>query len=215
MLDEVTPHVRDDQSFSAVTNQHLALAWSESTGVVELAFLLNYLSTNEWIAKRDYRVRDFITVTVDGHSHLAAAHSVGSQRQAFVAMWFDDIMNDAYDQGMRPAIEDAGYTAMRIDLKNHINKIDDEIVAEIRRSRFLIADYTQHKREARGGVYWEDGFASALGLKVIRTCREDCISEVAFDTRQYRHILWETPEELRTALSASILENIGKGPNAS
>jgi hypothetical protein len=35
-----------------------------------------------------------------------------------------------------PAIRDSGYEPMRIDRKEHINKIDDEIIAEIRRSCF-------------------------------------------------------------------------------
>ena len=130
-------------------------------------------------------------------------------------MWFDDETNDVFDRGIQPAVEDAGYTAMRIDRKEHINRIDEEIVAEIRRSRFLIADYTQGETGARGGVYWEDGFASGLGLQVIRTCRKDCMDEIAFDTRQYNHIVWETPEGLREALKHRILAVIGEGPNTS
>ena len=31
---------------------------------------------------------------------------------------------------------------VRIDQKERLNKIDDEIIAEIRRSRFLVADFT-------------------------------------------------------------------------
>ena len=78
-----------------------------------------------------------------GYARLAELDSMNSDsKQAFVAMWFDDTMKDAYDQGISPAIEDAGYRAVRIDQKDHNNKIDDEIIAEIRRSRFLVADFT-------------------------------------------------------------------------
>jgi hypothetical protein len=59
--------------------------------------------------------------------------------QAFVAMWFDPTMEAAYEQGFEPAIRESGYVPMRIDRKEHINKIDDEIIAEIRRSKFLVA----------------------------------------------------------------------------
>ena len=63
-------------------------------------------------------------------------------------MWFDLSMDEAYQNGIQPAIEDAGYEAVRIDRKDHNNKIDDEIIAEIRRSRFLVADFTQITKPA-------------------------------------------------------------------
>ena len=59
-----------------------------------------------------------------------------------VAMWFDPSLNDAWEKGTKLGIEDAGYEAIRIDNQEHVNKIDDEIVAEIRRSRFVVADFT-------------------------------------------------------------------------
>lgn len=115
-------------------------------------------------------------------------------------MWFDASMDDAYEKGIKPAIEEAGYEAMIINRKPDVVKIDDEIIAEIRRSRFLVADFTQHEKEARGGVYFEAGFAEGLGLPVIYTCRKDSVGNVHFDTRQYAHIVWETPDELRQGL---------------
>ena len=133
--------------------------------------------------------------------------------QAFVAMWFADETNDAFERGIQLAIEDAGYVAMRIDRKEHINKIDDEIIAEIRRSRFLVADFSQGEAGTRGGVYFEAGFALGLGIPVIYTCRESNKGDIHFDTRQYNHIFWETPEELRDALKHRILAVIGEGPN--
>lgn len=34
------------------------------------------------------------------------------------------------NSGFEPAIRSAGYTAFRLDKKEHINKVDDEIIAE-------------------------------------------------------------------------------------
>ena len=68
-------------------------------------------------------------------------------------MWFDESTNDAYEFGIEPAIEQAGYNPLRIDRNEHINKIDDEIIEEIRRSRFVVADFSQGPDGARGGVY--------------------------------------------------------------
>jgi hypothetical protein len=144
---------------------------------------------------------------------LSSSPAVGSA-QAFVAMWFGDTMKEVYEQGFVPAVQSCGYSPFRIDKKEHANKIDDEIVAEIRRSRFLIADFTCEPGNPRGGVYFEAGFAMGLGLPVIWTCRKDIIEAGAlhFDTRQYNHIDWQTPEDLRTRLAARIGFLLGDGP---
>ena len=127
-------------------------------------------------------------------------------------MWFDDSMTDALDNGFELAIMDAGYKPFRIDRKEHINKIDDEIIAEIRRSRFLVADFTHGKDGARGGVYYEAGFARGLGLPVIFACREDVLDTLHFDTNHYNHIVWTDPVDLRGKLKNRILAVIGQGP---
>ena len=123
-------------------------------------------------------------------------------------------MNEAWNHGIFPAVRDAGYEPVRIDQKEHVNKIDDEIVAEIRRARFVVADFTQGDTGARGGVYYEAGFAQGLGIRVIFSCRKDRLEEVHFDTRQYNHIVWETPEDLRDQLAKRIAAVLGDGPNA-
>jgi len=133
--------------------------------------------------------------------------------QAFVAMWFHDTMNDAWENGFEPAIVDAGYKTLRIDRKEHINKIDDEIIAEIRRSRFVVADFTSEQEKPRGGVYYEAGFAHGLNIPVIYTCREDCLGDIHFDTRQFNHLTWNTPEDLRANLAKRISAVLGDGPH--
>lgn len=133
-------------------------------------------------------------------------------QQAFVAMWFNDQTNDAYEHGIAPAIRKTGFEPLRIDKKEHANKIDDEIIAEIRRSRFIICDFTCEPKQVRGGVYFEAGFAAGLGIQVIWTCRESSLSDLHFDTRQYSHIVWTTPEDLRIKLEARIGAVVGFGP---
>jgi hypothetical protein len=132
--------------------------------------------------------------------------------QAFVAMWFNELTSDAYNQGMAPALSATGYRAVRIDKKEHNNKIDDEIIAEIRRSRFLIADFTCESKSVRGGVYYEAGFAQGLGIPVIWTCKDTSLADLHFDTRQYSHIVWRTPADLLVQLKNRIGATIGDGP---
>lgn len=112
--------------------------------------------------------------------------------QTFVAMSFDEHLNSIYENGIKKAIEAAGYNPRRIDLEEHNEKICDQIIAEIRKSRFLVADFTEHK----AGVYFEAGYAVGLGIPVIWLCHKDQIGTTHFDTRQYNHILWEDENDL-------------------
>jgi hypothetical protein len=88
----------------------------------------------------------------------------------------------------------------------------DEIIAEIRRSRFLVADFTQGKDGARGGVYYEAGFAHGMNIPVIFTAKKG-EAKPHFDTRQFNHIFWETPKELCERLANRISATIGDGPH--
>lgn len=193
-----------------------ALAWSESTGRDEIVFLSDYLFQKGWVKIVEYVVDiERVTVTVDGYARIDSLKTSVDSSQAFVAMWFDDKMNDAYEKGIKPAIEQSGYTPMRIDRKPDVDKLDDDIIADFRRSRFLIADMTHGKDGARGSVYFEAGFADGLGIPIIYTCRSDLVSKVHFDTRQYACIGWKKGEEaeLQRPLLQRIRARIGEGPN--
>ena len=190
-----------------------AMAWSESIQAGEVQFLINYLLEKEWIkGERAGHGMGNFTVTVAGYSNIADQTINVDSSLAFVAMWFNDSLTEAYEKGIKPAVEEAGYRPLRIDHKEHINKIDDEIIAEIRRSRFLVADFTDGEDGARGGVYYEAGFAHGLDLPVIFTCREDSLETLHFDTSHYSHIVWTDPMELREKLKNRILAVIGEGP---
>jgi nucleoside 2-deoxyribosyltransferase len=108
-------------------------------------------------------------------------------------------MNSAY-AAIEEAIQNTGFDPVRIDRKEHNNEISGEILYEITKSRFLIADVTGQ----RAGVYFEAGYAMGLGIPVIWTCREDDIENVHFDTRQYSHVVWKDENELATNLANRI-----------
>ena len=198
------------------------LAWTASREISEVLRLVDFCEDAGWIVRRRLPSRNRATgfeyflslsLTLSGYERLAYLSNIQSKStQAFVAMWFDESLDDAYEKGIEPAIRKAGYEPLRIDRKDHNNKIDDEIIAEIRRSRFLVADFTQGKRGARGGVYYEAGFAHGINIPVIFTCRKNALKKVHFDTRQYNHIIWETPEELLEHLEQRISATVGDGP---
>ena len=121
--------------------------------------------------------------------------------RVFVAMSFDDAMDPAYLEGIKPAVEqDCGFVCVNLKHEIHNDDITDRMLAEIRRCQILVADFTQQKH----GVYYEAGFALALGKEVIWCVHKDEMNKVHFDTNHRAHITWGTRAELRTRLAAFI-----------
>ena len=200
------------QYVSFPRNSYDVLAWSESIDPADVQYLLEYLQKMGWVERDPF---GSWRVSVEGHTRvdeLQREENASDSSQAFVAMWFHESTTEAFENGIEPAIREAGYEPVRIDRVEHVNKIDDEMIAEIRRSRFLVADFTHGDDGARGGVYYEAGFAHGLNSHVIFTCRDDSVKTLHFDTNHYNHIVWTTPDELREKLKNRILRVIGEGP---
>ncbi len=164
-----------------------------------------------------HRLRDleFITLTESapirfsmlpkGWERIKSLQRPGrDSRQAFVAMWFDEAWRTYYDLGIKPAIEEAGYRPIRIDLEEYNDQVMDRVIAEIRRSRFLVADLRAH----RNGVYFEAGFGFGLGIPTIFTVADIDKDAAHFDVSGYPHIRYSTPQELKTKLLNRILATI-------
>lgn len=224
-LDRKTEILGDSVPFSgpqSVDSTREMLAWTASRRLTELDYLVEAAVELGLITQQgDHMGGAVIAILPKGYERLVEIGSSATlSEQAFVAMWFHASMDDVYEDGFAKAIREVGYSPMRIDQKEHINKIDDEIIAEIRRSSFLAADFTcgyadENKKGVavpRGGVYYEAGFAHGLGIPVIWSCKEDLISEVHFDTRQFNHIVWSNPQDLYEKLKNRIGAVLGDGP---
>ena len=197
--------VGDAFSVHNIEKDPAVYAWTESLLPKELHYFLRYLSDMKWSSG----FGSGFEVTVSGYQHVAEQSTRNDPSQCFVAMWIDDSMNSALEEGIEKAVKECGYTPRRIDQKQHLNKICDEAIAEIRRSHFVVADFTHGDDGARGSVFYEAGFAHALGLPVIFSCKKDPKKPLHFDTRQYPHILWETEEDLYTQLRNKIGRILG------
>ena len=141
-------------------------------------------------------------LTATGWDAYEALARGSDSNQVFVAMSFDPELNEVFDIGMEPVIRGLGLTPMILRKKAHNNRIDAEIEAEIRKSALLIADVTQNKP----GVYYEAGLARGWGIPVIWTVHKDEMDNktVHFDTRQFLHIVWTTPQDLAEQLKPHI-----------
>jgi nucleoside 2-deoxyribosyltransferase len=184
-------------------NDLMSITWSNNS--VESDFIFSH-----YLIREMKYIDNSHRLTPSGWEYLYDLQKKNTESEiAFVAMWFNDKMETVYENTISLGIKSAGYKPLRIDKHEHINKIDDEIVAMIKRSRFVVADFTGQ----RGGVYFEAGYALGMGLPVIWTCREDHLKEVHFDNRQYNFIVWKenNPEQFKKDLQFRIEAVIGKG----
>ena len=152
-----------------------------------------------------------IYLTPEGIKHIEQQRKNIKSNQCFVAMWFNEDetkgsnMEKIYTDYIVPAIEetDFKFEPRKINDVHHINDINDQIIAEIRRSKFMIADLTG----CRGGVYFEAGFGFGLGIPVIYTCHKDWLESqkdkdgnliregVHFDLNHRNILLWTDNKE--------------------
>lgn len=123
-----------------------------------------------------------------------------NSKNCFIAMSFSkesEIV--AIKEAIKSAVNETNYQPIIINEK-HIESdrtINDAIIAEIKRARFVIADFTEQKL----GVYFEAGYALGLGIPVIYCCdKADFDANSHFDVNHYPHILYNSAEELRKGL---------------
>jgi nucleoside 2-deoxyribosyltransferase len=176
---------------------------------LESQFFIQTLTDQDLIvAEQELSGDTYCKLTSNGWNELERIEqSVMDSQNGFIAMWFDPTQNPTSD-AIKSAITAAGYQPIRIDEVEHVNRIDDEILAKIRQSRFLVADFTGQ----RHGVYFEAGFMLGLGRTVIWICSKSHFAKVHFDTRQYNTIVYENTDELKTRLQFRIEAILGKGP---
>ena len=127
-----------------------ACACSESIKWEDVQYLVGYLTDAGWLEQLGGV--QIVRVTVDGYRRIEEQKTAADPEQAFVAMWFDDTV---LWMPTRKGIEARSSKTpdskpLRIDQEQDVQKIDDAIIAGIRRSRFLVADFTQGEDGARG-----------------------------------------------------------------
>lgn len=140
----------------------------------ELLFCLRYLADRGWVeecsaANRKGPPRDAITfrLTPAGWAALAAP-ATPAQPRAVVSVMLDREDESLWTQGFAAAAQAAGYVAERVENREQLNKINDELIVSLRRAAFVIADLTGQAPM----TYFVAGFAGGLGKPVFWTCEE-------------------------------------------
>ena len=212
-------HLRSDSEDERLLAGACCQGWKDLNEFWSLARNKGWIETVEMPAMGRPVERVLVSLDLSARMYVESSErEQGRTWQCFVAMWFDDSMTEAYIKGFYPAIVNADYIPFRVDRDEFLGKVDDHIIAGIRKSRFLVADFTSALTSevlpqaiARGGVYFEAGFALGLDLQIIFTCRQDMTGFLHFDTNHFNHLIWSNPEDLRKKLQVRIEATLGQG----
>jgi len=163
--------------------------------------------------KREGASKQF-SLTAAGWDYLLGSSAGGViPGRCFVAMSFSTEHEGIYYQGIKPAVEAAGYNPVWMKSVLTNEDICYRMVAEIRKAQFLVADFTG----SVAGVYFEAGLALGAHREVFWTAHADEFEnkKIHFDTNHYQHIIWNDHAQLKKDLEEKIVAILGYGPNKS
>jgi hypothetical protein len=142
------------------------------------------------------------TIAAFAKDVISLAERMIAPTDVFVVMSFAQKghLKDAYNT-FRRVCEANRYRAFKVD--NHLDgnqRIVPNIMSAIRRSAFIIADVS----DPRPNVYYELGFAQALGKRVIVTACEG--TQLPFDIFDVPTLFWDCQETLENKLQEQLQE---------
>ncbi len=120
----------------------------------------------------------------------------------FVIMPFSEDRKDVYWKAIKPACDQAGFEALRVDELEGVYNINQKIIEHLFNSAAIIADLT----DWRPNVFYEMGVAHAIDNKTIMIIQTK--DKVPFDMHSYRCIEYVQDEkgldQLAKALAATL-----------
>jgi len=196
--------VEVDEDIVSYSNLILLKSWIKDYSEL-LKFASKAIENNLLIGEVDKGINyfGFNHLTFDGLQYLESLDQPNkSSRNIFVAFNFSDELNTIFNTHVKKAIEELGFNYIIVNQNSteHNRAISDEIIAKLKSSRIVIADFTNH----RNSVYFEAGFAMGMKIPIIWTCQEGHEDDLSFDTRQYPHLIWRDGEDLRKQVSDRI-----------
>jgi hypothetical protein len=142
----------------------------------------------------------------EASARTAVAETAAKRAWVFIALCPGPSAEEIRIQGIMPAIHATGHLTEQDDAVNLAEGVTGAALAQIRRSRLVIADYTQ----AGGAVDFVVGIAVGAGIPVITTCLDGVAGLHPSDIRNRDMLIWQTPEELSDELAQRISAVIGR-----
>ena len=127
------------------------------------------------------------------------------EKYCFIIQPFEGVYNKRFEDTYRPAIEQTGLKAYRVDKDSSVRNIIGEIEKKIKGSELCFADVSEDKPN----VWYELGYASAIGKDVVMVCDNAKRKRLPFDINQRSVIFYDSgaPSDF-SKLEAQIGEKI-------
>jgi len=121
------------------------------------------------------------------------------ENQIFIIMSYNTNLNDTFREFKLSAKKvNSKLIVKRLDEQRGDYSITDEILSNIRKADLIICDLT----EERPNVYYELGYARALGKQIISCAKKG--TNLHFDIRNFRTILYDSLSQLGVELEEEI-----------
>lgn len=121
-----------------------------------------------------------------------------SDNDVFVIMSFSKQHRDAFFVAIEPTLKSLGFNPVRVDQIQHNTTVTPEIMRQIEKSVFIVADLTGE----RPNVYYEVGYAHRANKEVILVSKKD--TAVHFDVASINRIEYEDFTELSESLAVRV-----------
>ncbi len=140
--------------------------------------------------------KGFLTDIDDESSEIfrEVGYTSNSKPNIFVAMPFDESMDDIYHYGIQGAVNKAGFLCERADLSSFTGDVMEWVKKRISQATFLIADLTN----ANPNVYLEVGYAWGLNKPTVLLVQN--IDDLKFDIKGQRCLVYKKISELENKL---------------
>jgi hypothetical protein len=121
----------------------------------------------------------------------------------FVAMPFDESMDDLFHYGIQGAVRSAGFSCERADLSSFVGDVMSWVKQRIEGAELVIADLSA----ANPNVYLEVGYAWGCGRPTILIVHDT--SELKFDVKSQRCLKYKSIKHLEEILGNELKSLIG------
>lgn len=189
----------DEYTVSEESSELISESWCKDFAELNNVLLYKAIESNHLKIVNEDDIETTYVLTYEGIEFIESLGLNNNSNKIFMAFHFTNDMKEQFESTIVRAVSDSTkgkLEAVRVSSSttDHDTKIDDELIAMIKSSKAVIADFTGN----RTAVYYEAGYAMGLGIPVIWTCRDTDVDSLSFDTRQYPHIIWKDEDDLYT-----------------
>jgi hypothetical protein len=150
------------------------------------------------VPSRSLGVKTLSPRGVEGAPEILAGKRATEKPHIFVAMPFNDDMEDTYIFGIQGPVNAAGFLCERVDMTVFTGDILARIKSRIETAALVIADLTG----ANPNVYLEVGYAWGKGRDTLLISRGS--EELKFDVRGQRTLVYKSISDLAKKLEADL-----------